>query len=59
MLVAKVMGGYFTCFIWPQRQESIGKQGIYRAEQGIYRAEQGIYRAKQGIYRAEQGIYEK
>ena len=50
MLVAKVMGGYFTCFIWPQRQESIGKQGIYRAEQGIYRAEQGIYRAEQGIY---------
>ena len=36
ILVVKVTGGYFACFIWPQRQGSIGKQGIYRAEQGIY-----------------------
>ena len=36
ILVAKVTGSYFSCFIWPQRQGSIGKQGIYRAEQGIY-----------------------
>ena len=23
ILVAKVMGGYFACFVWPQRQGSI------------------------------------
>ena len=36
ILVAKVMGGYFACFMWPQRQGSIGKHGIYGAEQGMY-----------------------
>ena len=29
ILVAKVIGSYFACFIWPQRQGSIEKQGIY------------------------------
>ena len=36
VLVAKATGGYFACFIWPQMQGSMGKQGICRAEQGIY-----------------------
>ena len=36
ILVVKINSGYFACFIWPQRQGSIGKQGIYRAEQGFY-----------------------
>ena len=36
ILVVKVTGVYFACVIWPQRQGSIGKQEIYRAEQGIY-----------------------
>ena len=30
------MQGYFTCFIWPQRQGFKGKHGIYRTKQGIY-----------------------
>ena len=31
------MGGYFACFLWPQRKGSVGKQGIHRAEQGTYK----------------------
>ena len=37
ILVAKVTGGYFPCFIWPQRHGSKEKQGIYKSEQGIYK----------------------